>query len=190
VIYNNTIRSSTQIDRDKASALGITVQQVENALNSAYGTQQISTIYASTNEYQVILEVKPEYQQDPSALGKLYIRSTATPATASASNLTQTALAQAPAPLSAYQPPAGEAMPAQTTSLLVPLGTVAKLSRTQGPLLVNHLGQLPSATISFNLSLGLRSAARLGSAATGETEPAQLHNDYVSGGQIKSSLRT
>src|SRR5207244_10485592 len=59
------------IDRDKASALGITAQQVENALYDAYGTRQISTIYATTNEYEVILEVKPVYQQDPSALGKL-----------------------------------------------------------------------------------------------------------------------
>ena len=63
------------IDRDKASALGITAQQVEDALQDAYGTRQISTIYATTNEYEVILEVKPVYQQDPSALGKLYIHS-------------------------------------------------------------------------------------------------------------------
>src|SRR2546430_392985 len=55
------------IDRDKASALGITAQQVEDALQDAYGTRQISTIYATTNEYEVILEVKPVYQQDPSA---------------------------------------------------------------------------------------------------------------------------
>ena len=94
-IQQHNPQLNVEIDRDKASTLGITVQQVENAINRAYGTQQISTIYASTNEYQVILEVKPEYQQDPSALGKLYIRSTATPATASASNLTQAALAQA-----------------------------------------------------------------------------------------------
>ncbi len=69
---------NVQIDRDKASALGVTVQQIEDALNSAYGTRQISTIYATSNEYQVILEVKPEYQQDPSALGRLYIHATPT----------------------------------------------------------------------------------------------------------------
>ena len=64
---------NVDIDRDKASTVGITAQQVEDALNDAYGTRQISTIYATSNEYEVILEVKPEYQQDPAALGQLYI---------------------------------------------------------------------------------------------------------------------
>src|SRR5882757_7628972 len=68
---------NVDIDRDKASSLGISAQQIEDALNDAYGTKQISTIYATSNEYQVIMEVKPEYQQDPSALGRLYIHSTA-----------------------------------------------------------------------------------------------------------------
>src|SRR3989441_2756582 len=71
---------NVDIDRDKASAVGVTAQQIEDALNDAYGTRQISTIYATSNEYEVIMEVKPEYQQDSSALGKLYIHSTASPA--------------------------------------------------------------------------------------------------------------
>src|SRR5439155_19191777 len=74
---------NVDIDRDKASALGISAQQIEDALNDAYGTRQISTIYATSNEYEVILEVKPEYQQDPSALGRLYIHSTASAASSS-----------------------------------------------------------------------------------------------------------
>ena len=100
---------NVDIDRDKASALGISAQQVENALNSAYGTQQISTIYASTNEYQVILEVKPEYQQDPSALGKLYIHSTL-PAPSASQSIEPGANGPAPAPTPVYsfQPPAGK----------------------------------------------------------------------------------
>jgi hydrophobic/amphiphilic exporter-1 (mainly G- bacteria), HAE1 family len=152
-IQQHNPQLNVEIDRDKAATLGISAQQIENALNSAYGTQQISTIYASTNEYQVILEVKPEYQQDPSALGKLYIRPAATAAGANPSNSSQV---QTPAiSINSYQPPAGESLPAQTASRLVPLSTVAKLSRTVGPLLVNHLGQLPSATISFNLRPGV-----------------------------------
>src|SRR2546428_7791660 len=84
---------NVDIDRDKASALGITAQQIEDTLNSAYGTRQISTIYATSNEYQVILEVKPEYQQDPDALGRLYIH--ATPSGAGSSpTLPQTPVAQ------------------------------------------------------------------------------------------------
>ena len=64
-----------EIDRDKASALGITANQVENALYNAYGSRQVSTIYTATNQYQVILELDPAYQEDPDALSLLYIRS-------------------------------------------------------------------------------------------------------------------
>jgi HAE1 family hydrophobic/amphiphilic exporter-1 len=71
----NSPQLNVQIDRKQAAAYGITVEQIQAALGDAFGSRQISTIYTSTNEYQVILEVKPEYQQDPSALGRLYIRS-------------------------------------------------------------------------------------------------------------------
>jgi HAE1 family hydrophobic/amphiphilic exporter-1 len=64
-----------EIDRDKASALGITANQVENALYDAYGSRQVSTIYTATNQYQVILELDPAYQEDPDALSLLYVRS-------------------------------------------------------------------------------------------------------------------
>jgi HAE1 family hydrophobic/amphiphilic exporter-1 len=112
-IQVNNPQLNVNVDRDKASTLGVSVQQVEDVLDDAYGTKQISTIYATANEYEVILEVKPEYQQNPSAIGSLYVRS--------------------------------------DSGALVPLSSVASLSTSVGPLLVNHLGQLPSATISFNL---------------------------------------
>jgi HAE1 family hydrophobic/amphiphilic exporter-1 len=64
-----------EINRDKASLLGVTAQQIEDALSSAYSSRQISTIYAPNNSFQVILELEPQYQMEPSALGMLYIRS-------------------------------------------------------------------------------------------------------------------
>jgi HAE1 family hydrophobic/amphiphilic exporter-1 len=106
-----------EIDREKASAVGVTALQIENALNNAYGSPQVSTIYTPTNQYWVMMELLPQYQRDPAALSMLYIRS--------------------------------------STGKLVPLGTVAKLTRTVGPLTVNHLGQLPAVTISFNLQPGV-----------------------------------
>jgi len=106
-----------EIDRDKASALRVTAKQIEEALYSAYGARQVSTIYTPINQYQVIIELEPQYQMDPSALSMLYIRS--------------------------------------STGQLVPLNTVAHLSRSLGPLSVNHLGQLPSVTISFNIKPGV-----------------------------------
>jgi HAE1 family hydrophobic/amphiphilic exporter-1 len=71
----NTPQINVDIDRKQAAARGVTVAQIETALGSAFGSRQISTIYSPTNEYQVIMEVKPEFQKDPNALGRLYIRS-------------------------------------------------------------------------------------------------------------------
>jgi HAE1 family hydrophobic/amphiphilic exporter-1 len=74
-ITNPTVK--VQIDRDKASSLGVTAGQVEDALYSAFGTRQVSTIYTPSNEYFVILELEPEYQSSPEALSLLYVRSSA-----------------------------------------------------------------------------------------------------------------
>jgi hydrophobic/amphiphilic exporter-1 (mainly G- bacteria), HAE1 family len=63
------------LDRDKISSLGLNINQVETALYNAYGTRQVSQIYAPNNQYQVILQVAPEFQRDPAALSKLYVRS-------------------------------------------------------------------------------------------------------------------
>jgi HAE1 family hydrophobic/amphiphilic exporter-1 len=104
------------INRDKASLLGVSVEQIEDALYSAYGSRQISTIYGDTNQFQVILELKPEYQMDPAALALLYVRS--------------------------------------SSGTLVPLNVLARISHGYGPLSINHSGQLPSVTISFNLQPG------------------------------------
>jgi HAE1 family hydrophobic/amphiphilic exporter-1 len=103
-----------KINRDKAGTMGITAEQIETVLASAYGSRQVSTIYTASNQHEVILEVEPRFQRDPAALSKLYIRS-----------------------------PGGR---------LVPLEAVATLSFGVAPLTVNHQGQLPSVTISFNLA--------------------------------------
>jgi HAE1 family hydrophobic/amphiphilic exporter-1 len=66
---------TVEIEREKASAMGVSAQSIEMALNNAYGARQVSTIYTSTNQYFVILELAPRYQTDPSALPLLYVRS-------------------------------------------------------------------------------------------------------------------
>jgi HAE1 family hydrophobic/amphiphilic exporter-1 len=185
---------NVDIDRDKAAAVGVTAQQIEDALNDAYGTRQISTIYATSNEYQVILEVKPEYQRDPSALGHLYIHSTATAATASQVAQVQGVLAQPTLNIiNSAQAPVGLTAPGQTTTgRLVPLSTVATFSRGIGPLLVNHLSQLPSATISFNLHEGvsLSAATDQVQAAAKKTLPGTITTSFQGTAQIfQSSLQ-
>ena len=108
---------SVQVDRDKAYALGVTPDQISSALYSAYGNRQVSTIYTPSNEYYVILELLPQYQNNPKDLSQLYVRS--------------------------------------NTGKLVPLDTVAKMTQNVGPLTVNHFGQLPAVTVSFNLKPGV-----------------------------------
>jgi HAE1 family hydrophobic/amphiphilic exporter-1 len=112
----NNPQLTVEVDHDKAYALGLTPAQVSDALYSAYGTRQISTIYSPNNEYYVIVELLPEFQNNPDKLSLLYVRSSG--------------------------------------GKMIPLDTVAKLVPSVGPLTVNHLGQLPAATISFNLKPG------------------------------------
>ncbi|QDL11253.1 acriflavine resistance protein B [Brasilonema octagenarum UFV-E1] len=128
------------IDRDKASALGITAEQIENTLKNAYGAYQVSTIYAASDQYEVILELEPEYQQDPNALMKLYVNtSTSTNSTTNTSTSTTTNTATSNNTNS-------------TSSQAVPLSTFATISQGVGPLMVNHFGRMNAATISFNLA--------------------------------------
>jgi HAE1 family hydrophobic/amphiphilic exporter-1 len=108
---------TVQIDRDKAAALNVDPRTVEDALYSAYGARQISTIYAPNNQYKVIMELQPQFQLDPSALSMLYVHA--------------------------------------KTGQLVPLGSVAIFKKEVGPLTVNHLGQSPAVTVSFNLKPGV-----------------------------------
>ena len=184
---------NVDIDRDKAASVGITAQQIEDALNDAYGTKQISTIYATSNEYQVIMEVKPEYQQDPSALGRLYIHATAAAPTSNQTAQTNSALVQStPAIVSSAQVPAGQSTSGSTQGRLVPLSTVATLSRSVGPLLVNHLSQLPSATISFNLRPGVSLSAATDQVQTlaKQSLPAAITTSFQGTAQIfQSSLQ-
>ncbi|HNQ03660.1 MAG TPA: efflux RND transporter permease subunit [Thiobacillaceae bacterium] len=108
---------AVKIDRDKLAALGLTYGQVEDALQSAFSSRQISTIYGSASQYQVILELDPAQQADPNILARLHVR-------------------------------AGGGQ-------LVPLDTVARIQRRSQALTVNHLGQLPAVTLSFNLRPGV-----------------------------------
>ena len=104
------------LDRERAAALGISAEQIEQALYDAYGSRQVSTIYTSNDQYWVLMELMPEYQRDLTALQSLYVEGNG--------------------------------------GALVPLGSVARFAPTVGPLSVNHQGQIPAVTLSFNLAPG------------------------------------
>ncbi|HEY7234593.1 MAG TPA: efflux RND transporter permease subunit [Gemmatimonadaceae bacterium] len=149
----NNPQVTVAIDRLRAAAFGVTAQQIETSLYDAYGSRQVSTIYTPSNEYEVILEVLPQYQQDIRALSLLYIQSVA--------------------------------------GGLVPLNAVASLQHTTGAVSVNHSGQLPSVTLSFNLSPN----ASLG-AATAEVQrlaarslPAGISTGFSGTAQVFQSTR-
>ena len=139
------------IDRDRAATLGVTPQQIEDTLYSAFGTRQVSTIYTPTNQYYVIMEVAPEFQRDASALSLIYLRS--------------------------------------RFGKLVPLDAVATLRRDVGPLTVNHLGQLPAVTVSFNLKPGvsLGEATAAVQAVAQRELPATVSYSFVGSAQAFAS---
>jgi HAE1 family hydrophobic/amphiphilic exporter-1 len=142
------------INRDRASSLGLNANQIEDALYTAYGARQVSTIYAPSNTYRVITELETPYQNDPAVLSMLYVRSSG--------------------------------------GLLVPLDAVAKFVPNLGPLAINHLGQLPAVTISFNLRPGvaLGPAVDAVNKIARETLPQDVSTSFQGTAQaFESSLR-
>jgi multidrug efflux pump len=111
------LQAKLVIDRDTASRLGITSETLDNALYDAFGQRQVSTMYRPLNQYHVVMEVAPQFQQTPEALQNIYLRS--------------------------------------TTGTPVPLATFTHYEPSSTPLAVNHQGQVPSVTISFNLAPGI-----------------------------------
>jgi hydrophobic/amphiphilic exporter-1 (mainly G- bacteria), HAE1 family len=113
----NSPSIEVKVNREKLAPLGLTMAQVQSALGTAFGANQVSTIYSAATQYWVILQVDRSMQNDPAVLSRLYLTS--------------------------------------SSGTLVPLGTVASFSREPQVLTVNHQGQLPAVTISFNLAAGV-----------------------------------
>jgi multidrug efflux pump len=128
-----------QIDRELAGRLGISVQTIVDTLSDAFGQRQISTIYGQANQYRVVLEAKPEYQNDPAALNKLYVPASGIQAVAQSTSLTSTSPTN---------------IPTVSGSAMVPLSAVARFQHTTSPLVIAHQEQFPAVTISFNLAPG------------------------------------
>jgi HAE1 family hydrophobic/amphiphilic exporter-1 len=147
----NNPQIDIQIDRARAAALGVTADAIESTLYDAYGSRQVSTIYGSNDQYWVVMELLPQYQQDISALRELYV-------------------------------------PSQSGTL-VPLNAVARLETTVGPSSINHSGQTPSVTLSFNLRPGVS----LGAATTavqqlaGRTLPSGITTAFSGTAQVFQS---
>jgi HAE1 family hydrophobic/amphiphilic exporter-1 len=115
-LYVKNPQVTVEVDREKSAVYGVSVDQVRQELYNAFGSRQVATIYTPANDYQVILETKPEFQQSPDDLNRIFLKT--------------------------------------TNGTTVPLSAVTHFVRTVGPLQVNHQGQQPAVTISFNLAPG------------------------------------
>jgi hydrophobic/amphiphilic exporter-1 (mainly G- bacteria), HAE1 family len=111
-----SLQMIVNVDQQKAATYGINYDNIRQALYSAYGSQQVASLYTAANDYAVILEASPAFQKSPDEIGKLHVRG--------------------------------------TSGAVVPLEAIATLSRGLGPLSINHQGQLPAITLSFNLKQG------------------------------------
>ncbi len=139
-------RILVNVDREQAGRLGVSMQSVTDTLNDAFGQRQISTIYGQANQYRVILEAQPRYQQDPAALSKIYVTGAST-ANGTAATVANTASGTTNTNTSATPN-------AVTGSNQVPLAAFAHFERISAPLSISHEEQFPSVTISFDLAAG------------------------------------
>jgi multidrug efflux pump len=140
---NGGLLADLVIDRDTASRLGILPAAIDNTLYDAFGQRQVSTIYTQLNQYHVVLEVSPQFQQDPSALNNLYVKS--------------------------------------STGAQVPLSAFSHVEQRNAALAINHQGQFPVVTLSFNLAPGasLGAATKAIDAAEAAIHmPASIHTSF------------
>ena len=129
---NAGLQARVVIDRDTASRLGITPQVIDDAMYDAFGQRQISIMFTQLNQYRLVLEVKPEFKNDPRDLKEIYIRS----------------------------PEGG----------MVPLNSFTRVEYDKAPLAINHQGQFPVVTVSFNLAPGVALGDAVEAIATARKE--------------------
>src|SRR6266487_1433284 len=136
-LYIKTPQMTVEIDREKAAVYGVTIDQVRQELFNAFGARQVATIYTPTNDYQVILESQPRFQADPSQLQNIFVKTNVAGAAGTG-----------------IGPGAGIHGSGIPSGTAIPLSAVTRIVPAVGPLQVNHQGNQPAVTISFNLAPG------------------------------------
>jgi multidrug efflux pump len=140
---NGGLQADLVIDRDTASRLGILPAAIDNTLYDAFGQRQVSTIYTQLNQYHVVMEVNPQFQQDPEDLNSLYVKS--------------------------------------STGTQVPLSAFSRIEQTNTTLAINHQGQFPVVTLSFNLAPGISLGEATKAIDAAELDihmPASIHTSF------------
>src|SRR5215831_1658454 len=136
-LYIKNPQMTVEVDREKAAVYGVTIDQIRQELFNAFGARQVATIYTPTNDYQVILESQPRFQADPSQLQNIFVKTNVSGAAGTGTG-----------------PGAGIHGSGIPSGTAIPLSTVTRIVPAVGPLQVNHQGNQPAVTISFNLAPG------------------------------------
>ncbi len=139
-------RVLVQVDREQAGRLGVSMQSVTDTLNDAFGQRQISTIYGQANQYRVILEAQPRFQQDPAALSRLYVTGSVT-SNGTVATVGNTAVGTTNTNTTATPN-------SVSSSGQIPLSAFARFELTTAPLALAHQAQFPAVTVSFDLAPG------------------------------------
>jgi HAE1 family hydrophobic/amphiphilic exporter-1 len=166
-LYISNPTLAVEIDREMAAVYGISIDQVRQELFNAFGSRQVATIYTPSNDYQVILENKPEFQIDTTDLSRIYLKTNAAGA--------------------ATTPGGGVNGVGVLSGTAIPLSAVAKLKPTVGPLQVNHQGQQPSVTMFFNLAPGSsigQATDAINQLARDMNMPASISAGFQGGAQV------
>ncbi len=153
---DNGLRTSLVVDRDTASRLGLSAASIDNVLYDAFGQRQVSTIFTEVNQYHVIMEMDPSFAQTPGGLDHLFIVPSAS--AASVSTASATTGASSPNPFAATSSATSATTATVSTKAgpeAIPISAFAKWSTVPGPLTINHQGQFPVVTVSFNLAPGV-----------------------------------
>jgi multidrug efflux pump len=221
---NKGLQASLVIDRATAARLGITPQMIDNILYDAFGQRQVSTMYEQLNQYHVIMEVEPQFWQNPDGLKYIYVpasnpspsNASTTAANAASNNSLGITASSSAAPAtstssgtsnaaspSASGSAAGVASGAVATSAssspssgggrLVPLSAFTHYETTNAPLTVNHQGQFPAITFSFNLPPGVALGDAVTAVNQAEAEiglPGSIHGSFAGTAQaFQDSLK-
>jgi multidrug efflux pump subunit AcrB len=199
------LQADVLIDRAAASRLCVAVQDIDNALNDAFAQRQISTYYTQRNQYRVVLEIDPTFQRDPTDLSRVYVQASAAPRPSASAAAAGTAASPGcagtvitSAPTSGSLTSGNATSPTNNTGVVsgaalsqVPLSAVARFQKSAAPLVVNHQGQFPAITITYNLKPGVgieEASAKLVQAVNDLHMPDTMHAEFA--GDVKAFAAT
>lgn len=180
------LQTDVEIDRDAAKRLGLSLSQIDNTLYDAFGQRQVSTIYAERNQYHVVMELAPQFIQDPGALGRIYV-ATGQTSTEAARNAQDNAVGATGRGASST----GSAI-STSERRMIPLSAVAAFAPGTTPLAVNHQGLFVATTLSFNLAAGAALSDAVSAVADAQNAigmPTTIHGSFAGTAQaFKKSL--